>query len=64
MSGYVPLRNCSAEYDKSNHVDSIFKFAQDEGKATGIVSNTRITHATPAGLLKKRMFEIILDIFH
>lgn len=51
MSANVPLRNCSAEYDKRNHVDSIFKFAQDKGKATGIVTNTRITHGTPAGLL-------------
>jgi alkaline phosphatase len=49
MSANVPLRNCSAENDKNNHVDSIFKFAQNAGKATGIVTNTRITHATPAG---------------
>ena len=51
MSANVPLRNCSAEYDESNHVDSIFKFAQDKGRSTGIVTNTRVTHATPAGLL-------------
>lgn len=50
MSAHVPLRNCSAENEESNHVDSIFKFAQDAGKATGIVTNTRVTHATPAGL--------------
>lgn len=50
MSANVPLRNCSAEHDETNHVDSIFKFAQDAGKATGIVTNTRITHATPAGM--------------
>jgi alkaline phosphatase len=49
MSAHVPLRNCSAESDRDNHVDSIFKFAQDAGKATGIVTNTRVTHATPAG---------------
>lgn len=51
MSGKVPLRNCSAESDQRNHVDSIFKFAQDAKKSTGIVTNTRLTHATPAGLL-------------
>jgi alkaline phosphatase len=34
--------------DSRNHIDSIFKYAQDAGKATGIVTNTRITHATPA----------------
>lgn len=49
MSAHVPLRNCLAEFDEKNHVDSIFKFAQDAGKSTGIVTNTRITHATPAG---------------
>lgn len=51
MSANVPLLNCGAENDKNNHVDSIFKYAQDAGKATGIVTNTRITHATPAGKL-------------
>lgn len=49
MSAHVPMRNCSAAHDESNHVESIFKYAQDKGKATGIVSNTRITDATPAG---------------
>lgn len=53
MSASADLRNCSAENDERNHVDSIFKFAQDKGKATGIVTNTRITHATAAGLLLK-----------
>jgi hypothetical protein len=34
---------------------SIVKWAQDAGKATGIVTNTRITHATPAGEFKMIM---------
>lgn len=49
MSGNVGLNNCSAAVDAENHVDSIFKFAQDAGKATGIVTNTRVTDATVAG---------------
>lgn len=57
MSAYVPLRDCAAESDEGNHVDSIFKFAQDAGKATGIVTNTRITHATPAGLYCSKMLK-------
>lgn len=44
----VPLRNCSAHSDASENVDSIFKFAQDAGKRSGIVTTSRITHATPA----------------
>lgn len=49
MSANVEKLNCSAESDKDNHVESIFKFAQDAGKATGFVTNTRVTHATTAG---------------
>lgn len=48
MTGDVAVRNCSAQKDESNNIDSILKYAQDAGKATGIVTNTRITHATPA----------------
>jgi alkaline phosphatase len=45
--GNVNLYNCSAgtEADK---LHSILKWAQDDGRATGIVTTTRITHATPA----------------
>lgn len=49
MSANVPSRNCSAEADESNHVDSIFKYAQTAKKATGIVTTARLTHATVAG---------------
>lgn len=52
MSANVPLRNCSAEADESNHVDSIFKYAQMAKKATGFVTTARVTHATVAGQLK------------
>lgn len=50
MSGKVEQRNCTAEFDNSNHVNSIFDYAQKAGKATGIVTNTRVTHATTAGM--------------
>ncbi|KAJ9598534.1 hypothetical protein L9F63_010766 [Diploptera punctata] len=46
--------NAKAEYnvcktsDKDLKVDSIMKWAQLAGKDTGIVTKTRITHATPA----------------
>lgn len=50
MNANVPLNNCSAE--SNNGVESIFKFAQLAGKATGIVTNTKITDATVAGKIK------------
>ncbi|XP_013417437.1 alkaline phosphatase, tissue-nonspecific isozyme-like [Lingula anatina] len=38
--------NCTSEEGAS--VDSILKWANAEGKSTGIITTTRITHATPA----------------
>jgi alkaline phosphatase len=37
----------SVDLDKKN-LKSVLGYAQDEGKATGIVTTTRVTHATPA----------------
>ncbi|CRK92138.1 CLUMA_CG005740, isoform A [Clunio marinus] len=53
LTGDVNLRNCTAQQDKSKHVDSIFKYAQDAGLSTGFVTNTRITHATLAAVYAK-----------
>lgn len=41
--------DCKSQNNTANHVDSIFKLAQDYGMRTGLITNTRITHATPAG---------------
>lgn len=41
--------NCTGMLSAENHVDTLLKWAQDAGKATGIVTTTRITHASPAG---------------
>lgn len=41
---------CRPELGGSSHVDSFFKWAQDAGKHTGLVTTTRVTHATPAGV--------------
>jgi alkaline phosphatase len=50
MNANVPLDNCSSESSSpDNGVDSIFKHAQLAGKATAIVTNTKITDATVAG---------------
>ncbi|XP_055332441.1 alkaline phosphatase-like [Paramacrobiotus metropolitanus] len=43
----VRWNNCSSA-TKDHDISSILEWAQDAGKATGIVTTTRITHATPA----------------
>ncbi len=48
VNGNVNLRNCTGQLDNSTHLHSILKYAQDAGKSSGIVTTTRITHATPA----------------
>lgn len=50
LTGDVPLMDCNAQRDPNNHVESIFKYAQDAGKATGFVTTTRVTHATLAAV--------------
>ncbi|MES2472534.1 MAG: alkaline phosphatase [Pseudomonadota bacterium] len=40
------VSDCPGSKDK--HIPSIFDFAQSTGRATGIISTARITHATPA----------------
>ncbi|XP_050431794.1 membrane-bound alkaline phosphatase-like [Adelges cooleyi] len=49
VSGHVTFNDCPASTIASNQVDSIMQWAQWAGKATGIVTNTRVTHASPAG---------------
>lgn len=42
----VKLDDCTGSLDKSNHVDSILKWAQDAGMATGFVTTTRYINRT------------------
>lgn len=46
----MELANCSASLNPEHHVHSILKWAQYDGMLTGFVTNTRVTHATPAAL--------------
>lgn len=48
VSGHVPLMNCERSLVEENQLTSILKYAQLDGRSTGVVTNTRITHATPA----------------
>lgn len=42
------VSNSQCVFDDADRTYSIAKWAQDAGKATGLVTNTEITHATPA----------------
>jgi alkaline phosphatase len=46
LNANVESRQCVVT--KEDHVDGIFSWAQKSQKATGIVTTTRITHASPA----------------
>lgn len=65
VSAAVQRTNCTSVNDPNNRVHSILKWAQDAGKGTGIVTTTRITHASPAGnyaFTSERDFESDFDI--
>lgn len=46
----VPRSNCAAQNDTSNHVYSIGYYSQLKNKRVGIVTTSRVTHASPAGV--------------
>lgn len=48
MSGFAKRSNCVDSFNPRMYTESISKWAQSEGMATGVVTTTRITHATPA----------------
>lgn len=50
VTGAVPRTDCTAKLDESTNVDSIAKWAMDAGKWAGLVTTTRVTHASPAGV--------------
>uniref|UniRef100_A0A1B6CV61 Alkaline phosphatase n=2 Tax=Clastoptera arizonana TaxID=38151 RepID=A0A1B6CV61_9HEMI len=45
----VKQGDCRAMRNETNHLESILTWAQKANKRTGIVTTTRITHASPAG---------------
>ncbi|XP_050718083.1 alkaline phosphatase-like isoform X2 [Eriocheir sinensis] len=48
LDSSVPLGDCKASRNPTARTPSILQWAQEAGKDTGIVTSTRITHATPA----------------
>lgn len=49
VNGKVKENECGAAQNTDNHVQSLAALAQKASKATGIVTTTRVTHASPAG---------------
>ncbi|XP_026487995.2 membrane-bound alkaline phosphatase-like [Vanessa tameamea] len=49
VSAAVPRWDCQASIPTSTHADSIAAWALADGRDAGIVTTTRITHASPAG---------------
>lgn len=47
LNSEAAIKDC--EGSKGKEVTTIFELAESAGKATGVVSTARITHATPAG---------------
>lgn len=50
LTAAVALNDCRGENNTAYHVESIAKWAQDSGMATGLVTTTSVTHASPAGV--------------
>ncbi|CAH0725422.1 unnamed protein product, partial [Brenthis ino] len=49
VTARVPRRDCLASADTSTHLSSIAAWALADGRDAGIVTTTRVTHASPSG---------------
>lgn len=61
----VKAGDCESGVNAAYHTKSIAKWAQDAGKATGLVTTTRVTHASPSGVyanIADRMWESDTDV--
>lgn len=50
VNAKVTRANCDSGQDPSMHTTSLAKWAMDSGKVAGLVTTTRVTHASPAGV--------------
>jgi alkaline phosphatase len=50
LNGNATRRNCNDNRDESKFTDSIASWFLNSGRSAGVVTTTRITHATPAGI--------------
>ncbi|CAH0401074.1 unnamed protein product [Chilo suppressalis] len=53
VTAAVRRRDCAASTETANRLESIAAWALEHGKDIGIVTTTRITHASPAGAFAK-----------
>ncbi|CAH0588848.1 unnamed protein product [Chrysodeixis includens] len=61
----VKRGDCDASTDFARHVETIADWALADGRDVGIVTNTRVTHASPAGVYAKsadRNWEVDADV--
>ena len=61
----VPFNRCDSDLLEKAKVKSLLHKAVDDGKATGIISTTRVTHATPGALyahVQNRDWEADIDM--
>ncbi|XP_017781185.1 PREDICTED: membrane-bound alkaline phosphatase-like [Nicrophorus vespilloides] len=50
VTGSVPYSECEPSKNESTHVTSIGRWSQLKNKRTGLVTTTRVTHASPSGV--------------
>lgn len=50
LNAKAKVHDCDAQVTEENLTESIASWAQKSCKAAGLVTNTRITHASPAGV--------------
>ncbi|XP_011182966.2 alkaline phosphatase [Zeugodacus cucurbitae] len=49
VNAKVNYNNCTASMDPANHLTSLYDWAQAAGKASGFITTTTLTHASPSG---------------
>lgn len=50
VNAQVPRYDCDGDQDKAKQTPSIAKWAMDNCKASGLVTTSRVTHASPSGV--------------
>lgn len=54
LSAKVQLNDCEGQINVNHHTTSIAAWAQDSGKATGLVTTAKLTDASPGGLYSRK----------
>lgn len=54
LSAKVQLNDCEGQRNVNYHTTSIATWAQESGKATGLVTTAKLTDASPGGLYSRK----------